>query len=673
MSESTSSESAPSAPEPLTPDALESLLSGTDHEAFVAFVADLRERAGWTIEREGSVLTATRPGGERKRLLVWTDDRSHIERLLDAEPDAPDAAPIDAVVTRDRDAGAAVAIAEDRDAGVIDPAALHDRLLYAIDRESARALCETHFERTVEPRPASADPDDADSAGSFRARALLIAVVLLAVGVAGAAGLPAGPFGAPLDASPDGFPVTSPEATPPGGTPPTSAPVAIGPATPTPPPPEPSTPEGGTDPGTPEPGACSGCPTLLDFGDDPPTAAANAMTTVTATLRNPYPFGLSNVSVALDPPAGNWTVSPAAGTTFPALGPGESISIAWEISVPPGAAGNRTLGVVSVYADGQSALRTTGEYAITIAEPGLRPPDDPPCTAALGPLIGGGSCHLLTFAEEPTITAGTTTTITGTLYNPREYDLVNGSVALEAPENWTITPANETTFDRLRPGEARPAAWNVTPPVSASGTHTITGTTNYTRSGGPGRANRSVPRDYRLSIAPAEATQPPDVLPCRLDSGPVNAAGPCYLLTFPDDSATVVPGETTTVTGRLYNPREYALANGSVELAAPGTNWRIAPVRGTTFDRLAPGEVQLAQWNVSAPASASGTVDVRGVTNYTRLGGPGNANVSLAHRYPVEVIPIVGNVTFHNGSGTTDATSRTDAAVPPAPSARVAP
>jgi hypothetical protein len=73
----------------LTPDALESLLGDLDEERFVAFVDGLWSRGGWTTDREGATL-AVRRGGETSRLLVWTDDRSQIERFLEGDPDGPD-------------------------------------------------------------------------------------------------------------------------------------------------------------------------------------------------------------------------------------------------------------------------------------------------------------------------------------------------------------------------------------------------------------------------------------------------------------------------------------------------------------------------------------------------------------------------------------------------------
>jgi hypothetical protein len=608
MSEPTSAGEPSSDQTPLTPATLESLLVEVDHGEFVDFVADLRGKRGWAVDREGSVLAVTSEGGERERLLVWTDDRSRLEQLLDAEPTAPATGGIDAVVTRERDAETARKIADERGAAVVDTTAIHDRLLYAIDRGDCRNLCETQFGRPVDPRP-GADPGATTEAstGLFSSRVFVVGIVLLGLVVAGAAGLPAGPFGDAPDGSPGGVPGEPTTATaPPGHPTPTPAigPVFVG-------------------------------EDLLTF-EETATVTANTTMTINGTLHNAYEFELAGVAVELDTPGADWSVTPIEGSSIGTLDPGESRSVAWNLTVPPGTGGNYT--VTAVAADGQGTLGVAGEHDIAVEPTGLRPPADAPCVEALGPLIEGGSCYLLTFDGDPAaVTAGETTTVTGRLYNPREDPLVNGSVVLDPPtENWTVTPVNGTTFEELDPGAVRRVAWNLTPPVLASGTHTVTSNTTYARPGGPGRPNRTITHSYQVSVAPAEVTQPPKVSPCRLDGGPVSPFGPCYLLTFPDAPPEVTAGETTTITGQLYNARSYNITNGSVVLAPPTENWTIAPVSGTSFDKLDAGEIRIARWNVTAPRSASRRVPLPGNINYTRQGGPGDRNVSMEWTFRLE-------------------------------------
>lgn len=616
MSEPTSAGEPSSDQTPLTPATLESFLAEVDHRGFVDFMAELQVKRGWAVDREGSVLTVTSEGGERERLLVWTDERSRLEQLLDAEPTAPATGGIDAVVTRERDVETARKIADELDAAVIDTTAVHDRLLYAIDRADCRSLCETQFDRAVDPRPGP-DPGATTetSTGVVSSRMFVVGIVLLGLVVAGAAGLPAGPFGdAPEDTS---------EVVPEGAT---TATAPSGHSTPTP------ADGSGDDPeaGMPDFEKCDDCPDLLAFGETA-TVTANTTTTINGTLHNPYEVTLTDVAVELRTPEENWSVTPIEGTSVETLDPGESHAVAWNLTVPPGPGGNYTVTAVVASADGQDTLGVAGKQDITVEPAGLRPPADAPCVEALGPLIEGGSCYLLTFdGDPPAVTAGETTTVTGRLYNPRDDPLVNGSVVLNPPsENWTVTPVNGTTFEELDSGEVRRVAWNLTPPVLASGTHTVTSNTTYARPGGPGRPNRTITHSYQVSVAPAEVTQPPETSPCRLDAGPVYPFGPCYLLTFPDAPAEVTAGETTTITGQLYNARSYNITNGSVVLDPPTENWTITPVSGTTFEKLDAGGIQVARWNVTAPPSASGTVPLPGRINYTREGGTGDRNVSI--------------------------------------------
>ncbi|MFB6229484.1 MAG: hypothetical protein ABEH88_13215 [Halobacteriales archaeon] len=180
-------------PEPvqLTPDALASLLADLEDRGFVAFVADLYERTGHETEQRGNLVTTVAPGSDRERLLVWTDDRTRIERLFGTDPPDPDTEEIDAVVSRERDATTAAAIAEEVDADHLGTAALHDRLLYAMDRETCRDLCQDHFGRAVEPRPPPSEKSESTAlSGLSREQIALAGLVVCSLIVVGASGLP---------------------------------------------------------------------------------------------------------------------------------------------------------------------------------------------------------------------------------------------------------------------------------------------------------------------------------------------------------------------------------------------------------------------------------------------------------------------------------------------------
>jgi hypothetical protein len=243
----------------LTPGALESLLADRDADAVAAFVADLYEQTGRNGRREGRVVTVPGRNGDGERLLVWTDDRGRIERLFGGDPPAPDVDAVDAVVITRREAGEARAIVTDLDADLLDVDDLHDRLLYAMDRDSCRDLCREHFDRPVDPKPAPGDGSGGIGVGSLsRPRLALAAVVVCGLLVAGAAGLPDG-------GAPDGIPLVPGNGTATPGTPESGLLTPVGGSggspTPTPTPPSP----------TPTPTPSSPTPTPTPPPTVPPT------------------------------------------------------------------------------------------------------------------------------------------------------------------------------------------------------------------------------------------------------------------------------------------------------------------------------------------------------------------------------------------------------------------
>ena len=335
-----------SGPLHLTPDAMESLLTELDDDAFAAFVADLYERTGRDTARRGTVVTATTPDGDRERLLVWSDDRGRVGRLLGADVTVPDVDAVDTVVTRERDAAAASMIAEETGADLLDTTALHDRLLYAMDRGTCRSLCQTHFDRAVDPqRKPETDSDAVGIDGLLRPRIALAVVAVCGLLVAGAAGFPgAGQPGG--DASvpgsgagtvdPNGTAVVTPIGG--GGTPvptetvaPTETPVPAG--------------------GPVELSPCSGAGDVQELclpprPFDPPenqTFTPGETAVVEGTFENAYQTPIEDGLVAAETPPG-WRVRVVNATQFDVVGnnyvyvgpldPGESRNATWEI-VPP--------------------------------------------------------------------------------------------------------------------------------------------------------------------------------------------------------------------------------------------------------------------------------------------------------------------------------------------------
>jgi len=510
-----------SGPVELTPDALESLLSERDGEAFVAFVIDVYERTGREAKREGDIVTTTAPDGDRKRLLVWTDDRTRIERLLGADQPDPDVEAVDAVVTRDRDAATASLIAERTGAELLGTDDLHDRLLYAMDREACRDLCRTHFDRAVEPRPVSADDSEGTAFGALsRPRIALVAVVACGLLVAGAVGFPGartpdGDAFVPGNGSDAAGPLGEP-VTPVGGAPevtPTPTPTVVTPnlTPPLPPLADPAVLEPCSDPvgGLPEP-----ClpPRPFSANHDPSVTAGSA-TRINGTFGNPYDSDITGGLVGVETPPG-WRLRLASGSgaIFDAVGdgylpigklaPAESRNVSWELvprDITPGGRYNVT--VISEWTapeyDGpertdENYFRLPRNLTYRVAPAQCR--DVEPCS-----LLAGDSGGTEPF-EISAARIGATNTTAGHAYNPHSEAVTNGTITLEPPNaEWTVTPVNGTSFETLAPGESRSIAWNITVPESADcwSAYTFRGSATYELEGGE---RLTVP--FAVSVSP---------------------------------------------------------------------------------------------------------------------------------------------------------------------------
>lgn len=487
-------------PVQLTPDALESLLAESDDEAFAAFLADLYERTGRDTERQGAVVTTTTPDGDRERLLAWIDDRSRLGRLFGGDTAAPDVDAVDAVVTPQQDAGSAAAVAEEIGAAVLDTADLHDRLLYAMEREACRDLCRDHFGREVEPRPAPEAESSRISLGALaRPRVALIAVVVCGLLVVGAAGLPgSGTPGedvfTPGNGSGTDDATMSDPVTPVGG--------GVG-ETSTPTPPQ----------DTPLPPLSNGAAMLLDpcpdeVGDDqvlclPPrpfsadqgldVTAGSTASSLSGTFGNPYSSDISHASLRIETPP-DWESRPVTEPPFESLtrehvlvdrlAPGESGNVSWVVTPPETAEGGRyNVTLISEWTapeyDGPestdlNAFRVRRNYTYRVRPAECRGVE--PCSLLAGDPNGSDPF------EAPETRAGSTNVTTGFLYNPYNQTITNGTITLDPPnEEWNVTPVSGTTFETLAPGASRPIAWNLTIPASAdcAREYTLSGEATY--------------------------------------------------------------------------------------------------------------------------------------------------------------------------------------------------
>jgi len=365
----------------------------------------------------------------------------------------------------------------------------------------------------------------------------------------------------------------------------------------------------------------------VDLGDSARVTAGETAT-ITVTIGNENEIDFRNVTVTLRPPAGNWTVTPADGrrnarswsrVTLGDVPAGTAGETTWELTVPEGARGEYPL---SVYV--QYATDPVVGQALRIRTIEVESRDSGGCPG----------CTILSLDGEPgapggapgsngsgggTAVPGSTITIGGTLTNTKAYDFARVETRLALPDdNWTVTSRNGTDVGALRPGESRRVAWNVTVPRTAYGTYDLTAEAVY-----PTLIDETLVRqNYTLRVEPPAPV-------CELPP-----SQRCHLLAFDAGRLHLTAGETTTVTGGLYNPRGYNYTDVAVRLAAPGENWTITPVAGTTaatFD--GDRAVRRVAWNVTVPGDATGEYVLRSDTAYNRSG----ARTNVSFSYPVSV------------------------------------
>jgi len=448
-------------PVKLTPDVFESFLQELTHEAFVAFVADLYDRGGWETDWQENVITAADPDRESERFLVWTDTRNRLDRARGREPSGPDQEGMDVVVSRTQDADVASTIAEELGATYLDTDDLHERLLYAIDRETCQALCREHFDCKVDPQP----PPDTNAAGaegsadgsSARGWGLIFIIALLGVGIVVGAGLP-GVVTPPESGI--NSPITPGEGTDNGELTPDTT------DSPTPSPETPLTPTTPTP--SPLPKNCTDCrdPLSLDLKTAPnipsePDIVAGESTRIEGTATNWLPVPLTDPtpevvvdSVLFKTPDG-WNMTRVEpDDSGPIVVDPPYRNFAWELRVPEVAEGGMyNLTVITTYhtenvtqtdeATSDRRVRVKQTFSVRVKPANCYEP-----------------CDLL--RDERFAVTNVTDTIDGTLYNPYPYPLTDSEANIHFGDNVTVNAVNGSSFEKLSPGESQQIRWNVT-------------------------------------------------------------------------------------------------------------------------------------------------------------------------------------------------------------------
>ena len=94
--------------------------------------------------------------------------------------------------------------------------------------------------------------------------------------------------------------------------------------------------------------------------------------------------------------------------------------------------------------------------------------------------------------------------------------------------------------------------------------------------------------------------------------------------------ASIVAGDTTTVTSTFSNPGTTALRNVTVSLTAPG-GWTLTPDSATTASTLAPGQPLTTTWTATVPVdAAAGSYEFPATAVYTSANGRGSSSSAAA-------------------------------------------
>jgi hypothetical protein len=108
---------------------------------------------------------------------------------------------------------------------------------------------------------------------------------------------------------------------------------------------------------------------LLSFGGELQFEPGEEKTIV-ATVQNPYLFEITNGSVTLDPPNGDWTISGPANdnNTFESLGVGDNQTAEWTITASSSAGGDAAITVNTSYenCDGSQSVEFTTERTVSV-------------------------------------------------------------------------------------------------------------------------------------------------------------------------------------------------------------------------------------------------------------------------------------------------------------------
>jgi hypothetical protein len=138
------------------------------------------------------------------------------------------------------------------------------------------------------------------------------------------------------------------------------------------------------------------------------------------------------------------------------------------------------------------------------------------------------------------------------------------------------------------------------------------GTTEATETTEPAETTESTETaETAGTTEPAETTEPGETTasPTTDPGDTIPDENPETLLSF-DDTPMIDAGKTTAISGTVTNPYLFDLVDIDITMEAPNDDWEITAVGGTMIDGLEAGGSREAEWEVSAPESASGAFDM---------------------------------------------------------------
>ncbi|MEO7268384.1 MAG: endo-alpha-N-acetylgalactosaminidase family protein [Knoellia sp.] len=223
----------------------------------------------------------------------------------------------------------------------------------------------------------------------------------------------------------------------------------------------------------------------------------------------------------------------------------------------------------------------------------------------LGVSDSAGACARLEITGPNSgVVPGEVSQATTSFTNVETEAATNVSVALHAPDGWTVTPTTAATFASVAPGATVKTTWRVVAPATIAGTHTLSATATYSVDGTPRTIETSIsvatlpaglipqPRLTVAGVSDAEPGSGDGSAGAAIDGNPGSMWHSAWSTVDPDKPyphwITLDLGEDYDVDGFDYQVR---IGNGSMKgyevyVSSDNATWG-APVKAGSFTSTA--------------------------------------------------------------------------------------